>query len=129
MSKDMEFRGNSEHFQNADPARVPEKPVSPNRPLLYTLVSVLSLIIGLAAGFGREYRHGVLLGAWELPGDLTVLGHLPVIHITVPSTPEGPGDARTGIRHGKWRWVVLGSGLLLLVAVIAAGAYLVSNRS
>ena len=131
MSKEMEIRGNSEHFTNADPARVPEKPISPNRPLLYTLVSVFSLIIGLAAGFGREYRHGVLLGEWELPGDLPILGHLPVIHITGPSAdPAGrSGDARMRIRHGKWRWVVLGSGLLLLVAMIAAGAYLVSNRS
>ena len=125
MSTDMEHRQKSERFELADPARIPEKPISPNRPLLYTLVSVFSLIIGLAAGFGREYRHGVLLGEWELPGDLAVLGHLPVIHITGPSA----GDARMRIRHGKWRWVVLGSGLLLLVAMIAAGAYLVSNRS
>jgi polysaccharide chain length determinant protein (PEP-CTERM system associated) len=129
MSTDMERRAKSERFEIADPARIPEKPISPNRPLLYTLVTAFSLMVGLVVGLGREYRHGVLLGEWELPGDLTVLGHLPVIHITAPSTPEGPGDARTGIRHGKWRWVVLGSGLLLLVAVIAAGAYLVSNRS
>jgi polysaccharide chain length determinant protein (PEP-CTERM system associated) len=128
MSTDMERRAKSERFEIADPARIPEKPISPNRPLLYTLVSVLSLIVGLAVGLGREYRHGVLLGEWELPGDLTVLGCLPVIHITVPSTPERPGNARMRIRDGKWRWVVLGSGLLLLV-VIAAGAYLVSNRS
>src|ERR1035438_2032950 len=125
MSTDMEHRQKSERFELADPARVPEKPISPNRPLLYTLVSLLSLVVGLAVGLGREYRHGVLLGEWELPGDLTVLGHLPVIHITGPSA----GDARMRIRHGKWRWVVLGSGLLLLVAMIAAGAYLVSNRS
>ena len=129
MSTDMERRAKSERFEVADPARVPEKPISPNRPLLYTLVSLLSLVVGLAVGLGREYRHGVLLGEWELPGDLTVLGHLPVIHITVPSTPDRPDDARMRIRNAKWRWVVLGSGLLLLVAMIAAGAYLVSNRS
>jgi polysaccharide chain length determinant protein (PEP-CTERM system associated) len=130
MSTDMERRQKSERFEVADPARVPEKPISPNRPLLYTLVSVLSLIVGLAAGLGREYRHGVLLGEWELPGDVTVLGHLPVIHITGPSTdPAGRAGVGTRLRHGKWRWVVLGSGLLLLVAMIAAGAYLVSNRS
>jgi uncharacterized protein involved in exopolysaccharide biosynthesis len=131
MSTMMELDRKSEHFTIADPARVPEKPISPNRPLLYTLVSLLSLVVGLAAGFGWEYRHGVLLGAWELPDDLTVLGLLPVIHITGPSAdPAGrPGDDRTRLRHGKWRWVVLGSGLLLLVAMIAAGAYLVSNRS
>jgi polysaccharide chain length determinant protein (PEP-CTERM system associated) len=131
MSTDMERRQKSERFTIVDPARVPEKPISPNRPLLYTLASLLSLVVGLAAGFGREYRHGVLLGEWELPGDLTVLGHLPVIHITGPSADSAgrPGDSRMGIRDGKWRWVVLGSGLLLLVAMIAVGAYLVSNRS
>jgi polysaccharide chain length determinant protein (PEP-CTERM system associated) len=131
MSTDMEHRAKSERFEVADPARIPEKPISPNRPLLYTLVSLLSLVVGLAVGFGREYRHGVLLGEWELPGDLTVLGHLPVIHITGPSADPGgrPGDGGMRVRHGKWRWVVLGSGLLLLVVMIAAGAYLVSNRS
>src|ERR1019366_2672723 len=39
MSFDMEQREKSERFEIADHAVVPEKPISPNRPLLYTLVS------------------------------------------------------------------------------------------
>jgi hypothetical protein len=130
MATDMERRQKSERFTIIDPARAPEKPVQPNRPLLYTLASVLSLVLGLAVGFGREYRKGVLLGEWELPPDLNIIGRLPVIRIAAASEEAGapqPGKpARPAL--ARRRWAVVASGLLLAIA-LAVGAYWVTNRS
>src|ERR1019366_8642629 len=77
MSTDMERRQKSERFTVIDPARVPEKPFSPNRPLFWSLGVVVGLLIGTAAGVGIELRRNVILGEWELPPGVTVLGRLP----------------------------------------------------
>ena len=79
MATDMELRQKSERFEIIDPARVPEIPIKPNRPLLAGIGSVLSLALGLLVGFGLEIRKRALLGEWELPPDIQVLGRVPVI--------------------------------------------------
>ncbi len=83
MSTEMERRQKSERFTVLDPAQVPEKPVSPNRPLLASLgcggVVALSIVFWLFT----EIRRNKFLGEWELPEGVVVLGRVP------PLTPGG----------------------------------------
>ena len=66
MSLDMETRQQSERFTVLDRAQVPEKPIKPNRPLLYAGAAVLGLVLALVVGFDAELRRNVVLGEWEL---------------------------------------------------------------
>ena len=76
MATDMERRQKSERFTILDPARIPEKAISPNRPLLAGAGSVLALF--LSAGFWLliEMRKNKFLGEWELPEGIVVLGRV-----------------------------------------------------
>ncbi|HZQ53521.1 MAG TPA: Wzz/FepE/Etk N-terminal domain-containing protein [Bryobacteraceae bacterium] len=79
VANDMERSQQSEQFTIVEPARVPEKPVKPNRPLLAAAGSVASLLLALGLGFALEFRKRTLLGEWELPPGILVLGRVPVI--------------------------------------------------
>jgi succinoglycan biosynthesis transport protein ExoP len=79
ISSDMELRQKSERFAINDPARVPGKPVSPDRISLNFLGSLAGLALGFCAAFGQEFRKGRLLGAWELPEEALVLARVPQI--------------------------------------------------
>ena len=65
-----------------DPARIPARPFSPKRVLLNVLGSTFGLVLGLALGLGKELKTGFLLGEWELPAGIPILGRLPEIEIT-----------------------------------------------
>ena len=81
MSLDMEQRQQSERFVVLDRAQLPEKPIQPNRPLLYAAGSGVSLLLALLVGFGTELRKNVLLGEWELPTGTNILARLPIIDV------------------------------------------------
>jgi uncharacterized protein involved in exopolysaccharide biosynthesis len=108
MSTDMERRQKSERFEIIDPARVPEKPVKPNRPLFAGIGILASVVIGLAIGFAVEFRRPVLLGEWELPEGVAILGRVPIIQIGVKARSNRP-----------WALRVV-NGLPGLMAVISA---------
>lgn len=82
MAADMERREKAERFIVVDPARIPARPFSPKRLLLSICSSALGLILGLALGLGKELNSGLLLGEWELPAGVPILGRLPHIEIT-----------------------------------------------
>jgi protein tyrosine kinase modulator len=84
MATDMERRQKSERFEIIDPARVPELPISPNRPLLSVVGVALSIALALLFGFGIEIRKSALLGEWELPAGMVVFGRVPTILPTLP---------------------------------------------
>jgi len=90
MALDMERRQQSERFTVLDRARLPEKPVKPNRPMLYALGSGLALVLGLAVGFSAELRRNVVLGEWELPDGVPVLARLPRIEVRLGSVQTKP---------------------------------------
>lgn len=77
MATEMERRQKAERFTVLDPARVPEKPYSPNRILLGGVGCGLALAIVVAASVALEMRKGLVLGEWELPGQIPVLGRVP----------------------------------------------------
>lgn len=79
MATDMERREKSERFTLLDPARVPEEPFKPNRPVLDGLGSVFGIVLALIIAISQEVRKGALLGEWELPPGVPVLARVPRI--------------------------------------------------
>lgn len=79
VANDMERSQESEQFTIVEPARVPERPVKPKRSILAAAGSAASLLIALGLGFALEFRKRSLLGEWELPSGIPVLGRVPVI--------------------------------------------------
>jgi polysaccharide chain length determinant protein (PEP-CTERM system associated) len=124
MATDMERRQKSERFTILDPARVPEKPQKPNRPTLYTVGCLLSLMTGIAAAFVIEMKDNTILGEWELPADALVLARLPHIVVSVAPAPEKSRP------RGAWRPkpVLVYSAVLGLCALglAAAGWYYIA---
>lgn len=79
MATEMETRQKGERFTLLEAARVPEQPVRPNRPLLLTLGVAASLLLGFVFAIGVELSAGTVLGEWELPPHVPVLGRVPVL--------------------------------------------------
>jgi polysaccharide chain length determinant protein (PEP-CTERM system associated) len=114
MAAEMERRQKAERFTTIDTARVPQKPVKPNRPLLYSAATLLSLLLGVAAALGRESQRDRILGDWELPKGVAVLGRVPVIAPYEPRSHTGvPGKPRVR----RLVWVAL--AVLILIGVAA----------
>jgi hypothetical protein len=124
MATEMEVDRISEQFAVADPAEEPMRPVKPNRRLLYAGGWLLGLALGLALAFGLELRRATLLGEWELPAGVAVLGRLPVIRIE-PSLSE-PASSDNGGRTLKS--ALLPSALITLFGAVALGFYLLTRR-
>src|SRR5262249_4374443 len=112
MATDMERRQQAERFTLLDPARVPEKPVKPNRPALYTGGGVLSLALAIGFVFLRDFNRNAVLGEWELPEDIVVVGRVPFIEIE---------DQKSGV---NLRRSVMVSACALVTLAATAGAYL-----
>jgi polysaccharide chain length determinant protein (PEP-CTERM system associated) len=130
MSTDMERRQKSERFTVIDPARVPEKPFSPNRPLFWMAGAIAGLVIGLVAGFVMELRANVILGEWELPAGVQVLGRLPYIDVVVSNQSAGPtGSARRWLPQRKLlRLALVSSAVFSVLGIVVAGVYLLRSR-
>jgi polysaccharide chain length determinant protein (PEP-CTERM system associated) len=130
MSTDMERRQKSERFTVVDPARVPEKPFSPNRPMFWAIGAVAGLLIGLAAGFVMELRANVILGEWELPAGVPVLGRLPFIDVVVMNPCAGPtGAGRRWLPQRKLlRLALVSSAVFSVLGIVVAGVYLLRSR-
>ena len=128
MSTDMERRQKSERFTVIDPARVPEKPFRPNRPLFWSVGVAMGLLIGMAAGFGMELRCNVILGEWELPVGVPVLGRLPYIDMAAPPTPRKSGRFRGLLANRRIRLAVVSSAVFSLLGIVAVGFYFLRSR-
>ena len=109
ISANVERRQIGEQFRILDPARLPEKPSSPNRPRMYMISLVFALIIGLGAAAVAEYLDRGLRSEDDvrLALALPVLATIPVIGLKEPSSK---------------RWKVLGASAAMVVMTGAAGA-------
>ena len=79
MATDLERRQQGERFTMIDPAQPPAKPFSPDRLEWSAIACVVSLLLALAVGLAREMKRNVLLGEWELPPDIAILGRITAI--------------------------------------------------
>jgi succinoglycan biosynthesis transport protein ExoP len=76
MATDLERRQQGERFTMIDPAQPPIKPFSPDRAQWLGLCFTLALLVAVVAGMAREMQRNVLLGEWELPADIAILGRI-----------------------------------------------------
>ena len=113
VAADMEKRQKAERFVPLEAARVPEKPIKPKRELLIAGGCLFSLALSMAVAIGLEFRKGVLLGEWELPDSVVVLGRIPVIVSPVGS----PG------RMSR-RWALAFAVVTVLLTGTGVGVYL-----
>ena len=111
MATDMEKRQQGERFTMLDPPRVPERPVSPKRPKLIEIGCALSLALALAFPIAIETKKNAILGEWELPEGVTVLGRVPFIK---------PGAGLSSeTRRRKWGVI----SAVALLGTCVAGVY------
>jgi polysaccharide chain length determinant protein (PEP-CTERM system associated) len=114
LAASLEAREMGEQFKLVDPARTPDRPTSPNRPLL----TMISVVLGLGMGVGLvallEYRDR----SFKTDEELTRLLDLPVLAVV----PFMQSDEE---KHRAWRRravVSLGLGATV-VACLAVVAY------
>jgi hypothetical protein len=109
VSANLERRQIGEQFKIIDPARFPQRPVSPNRPRIILLGAVGGLMLGLGLAGFMEYRNTSLRSEADVVQALS----LPVLAI-VP-TMVTAGDRA---RRKKTRLLVASTGALFLVSVV-----------
>jgi polysaccharide chain length determinant protein (PEP-CTERM system associated) len=80
VAKNMEREQKAEKFVMLDRARIPEKPVKPKRALLTGLGSLGSFVMSALFALLLEWKKNALLGEWELPAGVVVLGRIPRLH-------------------------------------------------
>jgi len=76
MATDLERRQQGERFTMIDPAQPPARVYSPDRAQWIGICCALSLMLAAVAGLAREFKRNVLLGEWELPADIAILGRI-----------------------------------------------------
>ncbi len=120
LASEMETRQKAERFSLLEAARLPEKPVRPDRPMLLAMVCGAGIFAGALLGFGVELRKNVILGEWEMPPDVAMLGQVPFIRFDQElSEPEAAGQSGRSTRKFQ-RWAIIAAALVLSVLVAAA---------
>jgi len=85
MATDLERRQQGERFTMIDPAQPPVKPSAPDRATWVGIGCALSLLLALLGGLAREIKRNVLLGEWELPPDIAIIGRVTAIVPPIPA--------------------------------------------
>jgi succinoglycan biosynthesis transport protein ExoP len=86
MATDLERRQQGERFTMIDPAQPPTKPFAPDRLAWAGICCALGLLVAVIAGLAREMKRNVLLGEWELPPDVLILGRVSPILPPAPAS-------------------------------------------
>ena len=85
ISANLEKRQIGEQFKILDPARMPERPVSPDRPRLYLMAMLAALAIGLAAAAAAEFFDRSLRSEADVRAALNLM-----VLATVPDMRDTP---------------------------------------
>jgi polysaccharide chain length determinant protein (PEP-CTERM system associated) len=105
MSANLEKRQIGEQFKILDPARMPERPASPDRPRLYLIAVLAALVVGLGTAAAAEYFDRSLRTEADVRAALNLM-----VLATVPMM-------RTSTRS-RWRMrraAIAGAGVTLIV--------------
>ena len=95
-SASVERQQIGEQFRLLEPARLPERPISPNRPQIYTMGALGGLALGLGLVLLLEYRDRTLrteadlVGAFALP----VLALVPTMGVRAAQAAPVPAEQR-----------------------------------
>jgi hypothetical protein len=120
LAQTMEERESSERLTVIDFARVPSKPVWPPREAFAGGAALGSLVLACIFGFVLELKKNVVLGEWEMPADVPVLGRIPII---VPDDDlAGSNLVHSGL--GLRKRTLLASSVLLSLAAMAVATSL-----
>ena len=112
IAANLERRQVGEQFRVLDPARVPERPFSPNRMILNAMGVLLGLFIGLGGVAALEFTDSTL----KTEEDIRVVLALPVI-ATIPVL------SASATATGAPRWRTKTAAAAALVAVMGAIAW------
>jgi polysaccharide chain length determinant protein (PEP-CTERM system associated) len=117
VSANLERHQIGEQFKILDPARLPEKPFSPNRPLFYTAGGGLGLALGLLLAGFLEYRDTTL----KTDADVVATLMLPVLAM-IPelTTPESDLAAEKKRR----RTVLMTASSVAVLSIVVVWAFL-----
>jgi polysaccharide chain length determinant protein (PEP-CTERM system associated) len=115
----LERRQAGEQFKILDPARLPERPVSPNRILINLMGALAGLGIGLGLATLLEYRDTTL----RTDDDVVMAVSLPVLAM-IPMMVTSV-EQRQRLRA---RWLVIASAAAALVLCTAALLWKVAGR-
>jgi polysaccharide chain length determinant protein (PEP-CTERM system associated) len=110
ISANLERRQIGEQFKIIDPARVPEKPASPDRPRLYLIVVFAAIGLGVACAATAEYFDRSLRSEADVRAALNLM-----VLATVPYVRDAAVSGR--------RRLVMGAGALTVLTVCAAVAW------
>jgi polysaccharide chain length determinant protein (PEP-CTERM system associated) len=108
VAADLERRQIGEQFRILDPARIPVRPISPNRRMINGLGALLGLLLGLGIVAAIEFRDSSL----KTEADVASVLGVPVIAL-IP-TVETPADLA-----GRRRRRVFASGAAVFVAGVS----------
>jgi succinoglycan biosynthesis transport protein ExoP len=86
MAAKLEQRWKGDQFRILDPANLPERHVSPNRPLILTVGVVFGLLLGLGAAVAADFLDQSVRSAQELESLLPY----PVLGVIPSLEPRGP---------------------------------------
>ena len=117
MSANLEKRQIGEQFKILDPARMPEKPASPNRPRLYLLAMVAALAVGFGTAALMEFLDRTLRSEADVRAALNLM-----VLATVPYMRESAAAARRRLRRNVAVAVV--ATMVLAVCATVAWTFL-----
>lgn len=112
ISANLEKRQIGEQFKILDPARLPERPASPDRPRLYLIALLAAIVAGLGTAAAAEYFDRTLRTESDVRAALNLM-----VLATVPL-----------MREAKTRWrarrvAAVGAGAATILAVWATVAW------
>lgn len=113
IAANLEKRQIGEQFKILDPARMPERPASPDRPRLYLIAVAAALLIGFGLAAAAEYFDKTLRTESDVRAALNLM-----VLATVPNMR----DARYRARRFR-RNLAMGAGAASVIAVCAAVAW------
>ena len=113
ISANLERRQIGEQFKILDPARLPEKPASPDRPRLYLIALLVAIAAGLGAGALAEFFDKTLRTEADVRAALNL-----IVLATVPMMPDA---TRSRWRFG--RTAAIGATATTVLVVCATVAW------
>jgi protein tyrosine kinase modulator len=114
MSANLEKRQIGEQFKILDPARMPEKPASPDRPRLYLIAMVAALVVGFGVAALMEFFDRTLRSEADVRAALNLM-----VLATIPYMRESAAAARRRLRRN----VAIAVVATMVLAVCATVAW------